>query len=105
VTEAATRLAFSYRADLERDAPFVACPRDSLDEWLMERYVAFNSARGRKKFFRVWHPAWRQQPVSVSNLDCSLLRHTWPWFGDAILIGANYSPGVRDVGMGRPHGT
>ena len=29
--------------------------------------------------------------------------HGVPWFADAKLIGANYSPGAHDVWMGRPH--
>lgn len=40
----------------EAGAPFAPCKRGSQDEWLMERYTAFNSVRGKNRFFRVWHP-------------------------------------------------
>jgi uncharacterized protein len=32
-----------------------------------------------------------------------LLETVWPWFADAKLAGAHYSPGARNVWMGRPH--
>jgi uncharacterized protein YqjF (DUF2071 family) len=116
VEDVRTKTRFSYQAEAgrgamlrpghagpEAGAPFVPCERDSLDEWLMERYAAFNSARGRKRFFRVWHPPWPQTPVRVTVEDLSLLQENWPWFNAAQLVGANYSPGLRSVWMGRPH--
>jgi hypothetical protein len=69
----------------------------------MERYIAFNSAGGRKRFFRVWHPPWPQCPVSVKITDDTLLTQNWPWFKRAKLVGANFSPGFDQVWMGRPH--
>jgi len=94
-----------HRAEAVLGAPIaiVPCERGSLDEWLMERYTAFNSARGRKRFFRVWHPPWPQCPARVVMKDKSLLTQNWPWFREAKLIGANFSPGFEDVWMGRPH--
>jgi uncharacterized protein YqjF (DUF2071 family) len=75
----------------------------SLTEWLMERYTAFNAAEGRRRFFRVWHPPWPQCAEEI-NLDSrNLLTSNWPWFGEARLVGANYSPGFGEVWMGRPH--
>jgi uncharacterized protein YqjF (DUF2071 family) len=98
-----TGAAFDYRVDLEIGAPFAACEAGSLDEWLMERYTAFNSACDRKRFFRVWHEPWTQSKVDVEIADTSLLELNWRWFRNAEFIGANYSPGVRDVWLGRPH--
>jgi uncharacterized protein YqjF (DUF2071 family) len=95
-----TRL--DYTARLE-DNHFHPCPIGSLDEWLMERYTAFNAARGRRRFFRVWHKPWPQVPAEAALDDWSLLTESWPFFRDARLAGANYSPGVRGVWMGRPH--
>lgn len=94
---------FAYAATLPDDADFAPCEPGSRDEWLMERYAAFNSARGRHRFFRVWHPPWPQCSASVTSNDISLLKSTWPWFVHAKFAGANYSPGLREVWMGRPH--
>jgi uncharacterized protein YqjF (DUF2071 family) len=79
------------------------CPTGSLDEFLLERYTAFTSHQATRRFFRIWHQPWSQQSIHISVRDISLLENVWPWFTDARLIRANYSPGARDVWMGRPH--
>ena len=59
-------------------------------------------------------PNWRaehRRPVAaglqvtteVHLDDLSLVTDRWPFFREAQLAGANYSPGVRGVWMGRPH--
>jgi len=85
------------------DQSFRPCAKGSIDEWLMERYTAFNSGRGRRRFFRVWHESWPQVPAQVELTDRSLLARHWPFLSEARLVGANHSPGVRDVWMGWPH--
>lgn len=75
----------------------------SLDEFLMERYTAFTAFKTKRRFFRIWHQPWPQQAIDVSVSDKRLLTDVWPWFADAVLARANYSPGARDVWMGRPH--
>jgi uncharacterized protein YqjF (DUF2071 family) len=103
VADFKTDAAFEYRAELAFDVPFVPCEPGSLDEWLMERYTAFNAAGGRKRFFRVWHEPWAQSQTDVVITDTSLLEANWNWFRDAKFVGANYSAGVHDVWLGRPH--
>ncbi|HTQ51478.1 MAG TPA: DUF2071 domain-containing protein [Candidatus Acidoferrales bacterium] len=94
----------AYRAELSRPAAFRPCESGSFDEWLMERYTAFNSAGGRKRFFRVWHPPWLQHPAKLTLLDNSLLTQKWSWFHKAELLGrGHFSPGFENVWMGRPH--
>ncbi len=102
VEDGATKMVFSYQTGDVHGTPFMPCERGSIDEWLMERYTAFNSAAGRRRLFRVWHPPWPQVPVDVSIIDDSLLASTWPWFKHAPLAGANFSPGLSGVWMGRP---
>jgi uncharacterized protein YqjF (DUF2071 family) len=102
VVDVKSRAKLKYAAKLNELA-FQPCTAGSLDEWLMERYTAFNSASGRKRFFRVWHPPWPQCTVDVTIEDKSLITKTWPWFKDARFVGANFSPGFEDVWMGRPH--
>ena len=93
----------AYQAQC-RDTPEAQpCEAGSLDEWLMERYTAFNSAGLVKRLFRVWHPPWPQCAATVTLADTSLLRLRWPWFQHAHLLAANYSPGFNEVWMGRPH--
>jgi uncharacterized protein YqjF (DUF2071 family) len=92
-----------YHAKLRHPASFRPCTEGSPEEWLMERYTAFNNAGGRKKFFRVWHPPWPNCSVEATIEEDSLLTRIWPWFSKMNLAGANFSPGLADVWMGRPH--
>ena len=79
------------------------CEPGTLHEWLMERYSAFTNVRGRPGFFRVWHPPWVQSPVEVVVTDKTLLESNWPFFKTAVRAGANFSRGLTNVWMGRPH--
>jgi len=92
-----------YRACTEGCREPQPCESCSLPEWLMERYTAFNCIRKKRKFFRIWHEPWAQIAVSAKVDADSKIWREWPWFRDAIPCGANYSPGFRDVWMGRPH--
>jgi uncharacterized protein len=92
----------AYHARLTEPVVFQPCAAGSLEEWLMERYTAFNAAGGRRRFFRVWHPPWPQCRAEVKLEETSLLTKNWPWFGRAQLAGANFSPGFDTVWMGRP---
>ncbi len=94
---------FIHETRLNPNTPFEFCPPSSLDEFLLERYAAFTSRGSTRRFFRVWHPSWRQMPVPVSIIDGTLMTESWQWFKEAPCIGANYSPGFQDVWMGRAH--
>lgn len=102
VREPNTKSFFSYEGALNGPG-FHPCPAGSIDEFLMERYTAFTAHGTKRRFFRIWHPPWRQQAIRVSVPEDSLLGEVWPWFADANLVGGNYSPGAQDVWMGRPH--
>ena len=93
---------FHYEASIENRA-FAPCPADSLDEFLLERYTAFTAHKTKRRFFRIWHRPWSQRSIQVSVSDTRLIEKVWPWFADATLVSANFSPGARDVWMGRPH--
>ena len=94
---------FSYEARLAREVKFRPCEAGSREEFLLERYTAFNWRGKVRRFFRVWHPPWPQMPAQVSVRYDSLLTATFPWFENARLVGANYSPGFHKVWMGRAH--
>ena len=88
---------------------FSACEESSLDQFLLERYTAFNAGHFTaaklnvaRPLFRVTHKPWRQAPAAVLIADDALLRVTAPWWQHVHFVGANYSPGVRDVGMTAP---
>ncbi len=102
VREKVSGATFRYEGQLTEPA-LIPCPAGSLDEFLLERYTAFTAHNGKRRFFRIWHPAWQQRAIRVSVTDKSLLAEVWPWFSEATLVGGNYSPGARDVWMGRPH--
>lgn len=105
VVDGRTGARLVYRVDAMIGVPgFAPCAPGSLDEWLMERYTSFNCAGGRRRFFRVWHEPWPQVLLHVELTNRGLLTRNWLFFRDAKLVGANYSPGVRDVWMGWPHG-
>jgi uncharacterized protein YqjF (DUF2071 family) len=92
-----------YKAGLAPDDSFAPCQSGLFGEFLLERYTAFTSCGTARRFFRVWHPPWPQVSAHVSIADDTLLKRTWSWFEKAKLVGANYSPGFRDVWMGRVH--
>jgi uncharacterized protein YqjF (DUF2071 family) len=77
-------------------------PRETFDEFLLERYTAFTSRNGIVRRFDVEHVPWPQRRVEVDLIDTSLLALSGPWLEDAELVAAHYSPGVRDVIIGRP---
>ena len=110
-------LRLEYHAEINHKATFSPCDANSFDDFLLERYTAFNGRPARRhagesspgfprsasrRFFRIWHPPWLQTPVHILSLETSLLRSTWPWFAEPRFAGAHYSPGVRRVWMGRP---
>jgi uncharacterized protein YqjF (DUF2071 family) len=106
-----------YHAEINPNTTFEPCDPGSLDEFLLERYTAFNGKpapcqvkdsaltvpnSASKRFFRIWHPPWPQVPVEISSLETSLLASVWPWFTEARLVDAHYSLGAPNVWMGRP---
>ena len=91
-----------YQAFIDSSVRFDHCRANSIDEFLMERYSAFTQKGTKVRCFRVWHDPWLQTGIEVTIADHSLLSETCCWFEHARLIGANYSPGVRDVWIGPP---
>lgn len=85
-----------------KDTGFAPSRAGSRDEFLLERHTCFLRGRGRGRRFRIWHEPWAQQAVKAEMGEDSLLRHFAPWWRETRFMGANISPGVRDVWMGRP---
>jgi uncharacterized protein YqjF (DUF2071 family) len=92
---------FSYETEIPSGTEYGTCERGSIDEFLLERYSAFTDCRGMQRYFDIRHEPWPQCAVDVKVED-ALLCESGSWFGKAEQIGANYSPGVRDIWMGWP---
>lgn len=103
VTSSNDSLRLQYNATIDPQSNFQPCEAHSLDEFLLERYTAFTARGPFRGFFRIWHPPWPQTSIDLNMSDASLLTNAWPWFKSAQFIGANYSPGLTSVWMGRPH--
>jgi uncharacterized protein len=103
VTNANDSARLEYHAEIDGETSFQPCEADSHDEFLMERYTAFTKCLSWRRYFRIWHPPWPQIKIGVQVPEMSLLTNVWPWFAEAAMIGANYSPGLSGVWMGRPH--
>ena len=93
---------FLYRWARGGTGNLAPCERGSIDEFLLERYVAFTKWRGLSRTFRVGHEPWPQTRVKVTVEDDSLLRGHFDWWEDARFAGANFSRGVRAVTIGWP---
>jgi uncharacterized protein YqjF (DUF2071 family) len=93
---------FIFRCESAGAKDLAPCEQGSIDEFLLERYVAFTEWRGLRRMFRVEHEPWPQMPVEVTVEDDSLLRERFDWWTEARLAGANFSSGVRAVTIGWP---
>jgi uncharacterized protein YqjF (DUF2071 family) len=94
---------FAYQACIESSATPAPCEPGSLSEFAMERYTGFFCRGNQRCVFRAWHPPWLQVPIAAEIRDRSLIERTFPWFGGANLIGANFAPGFEAVWLGRAH--
>ena len=82
------------------------CAKDSLDEFLTERYTAFTARRRQRGFFRVWHEPWSLCRPRITLHRLSVLDEApggSDWAAGAAFSAAHYSPGANDVWMGRHH--
>ena len=101
IKSAGDRSGLSYRATLA-PAGLNACPPGTLDSFLLERYTGFTRYGDIRRLFHIRHHPWPQVRMEAVVQDEGLLGTTGEWIKQARLIGGNYSPGVRDVWMGRP---
>ena len=92
-----------YEAQVDPEVNYEPCAEGTFSHFLLERYTAFTEWRDRARLFRIWHQPWAQTKLHVTVLDDSALPGSGSWYQAARLIGANYSPGVSTVWIGRPH--
>lgn len=103
IIDARSGARLSYAAEMEPSATHDATEAGSLDEFLVERYTAFNSSCCIHRCFRIWHPPWPVVPMKACVRDDGLLARTGSWIEAAEFIGAHHSAGFPGVWMGRPH--
>ena len=92
--------AFAFEATCAGD--FAPAAPGSLDEYLLERYVAFTHRRGVCRRFQVDHAPWPQQRIDLRITEQSLLELGDGWWRHARFVGANFSSGVNDVVISAP---
>ena len=92
----------SYKATPRSPGEFHASQSGTLAAFLLERHTAFTQQRNQRRSFRVWHLPWLQRPMEIVVQDQGLLATTGKWVKHARLTGANFSPGVHDIWIGRP---
>lgn len=81
--------------------PQPVCP-NTLDAFLLERYLAFTWHGGVARCFQVWHDPWPQYPARATMRDVELLKRL-PLPGCAWApVAAHYSPGARNVALSQP---
>ena len=92
-----------YSGEVKADA--LSDEKNSLEKFLLERYVAFASAGRNRKYFRVWHKPWKTRPIENLQISENTLFDglNEEWTETADLASAQQSPGVENVWMGRPH--
>lgn len=94
---------FKFQAKVDSKEDFHQFESDTLGDFLGERYIAYVKEHGKKKYFRIWHHPWSQIPIKLEKIEDGLLEKVGSWAKKLSFIGANYSPGVYGVWMGRPH--
>ncbi|MBE7464699.1 MAG: DUF2071 domain-containing protein [Planctomycetes bacterium] len=91
-----------YAARIDPSWEFDPPPPGSRSHFLMERYSAFCARKSWRGRFRIWHKPWPQVHVAVKFDSLDLLQGLGAWARELRYAGANYSPGVQDVWIGRP---
>ena len=102
VTAPGTPGALRYHTPVDREARYGLCREGSLAEFVAERYTAFTARGASRRLFRIWHPPWALTPLDLTVEDDTLLAATGTWCRHARFVGAHYTPGARNVWMGRP---
>lgn len=72
----------------------------SLQEFLVQRYLAFIRRQGHAAWFPVWHKPWKIAPLKVELENDALLETSGNWFITATLHCAHWSAGSGETWMG-----
>ena len=100
VSDRATNTALACEFRIGEDLR--GCEPGTRDEFVFERYGAFNSHGRTPKSFGVSHAPWEQCRAEPVILEDSLLQAHFSWYARGRIAGGNYSPGVENVLMEWP---
>ncbi|MGE9295894.1 MAG: DUF2071 domain-containing protein [Puniceicoccales bacterium] len=88
------------------DAEYALEPAPTLpgtfDEFVLERYTAFNRWQGKNVLFRVAHPRWLMRRARLREFHDEALRGLFPFWEEARFVGGHFTPGFDAVQMGAP---
>ncbi|HEY7086499.1 MAG TPA: DUF2071 domain-containing protein [Tepidisphaeraceae bacterium] len=87
-----------YRGRIDASAGFRCAAPGTLEDFLVDRYVAFTSRGDVHRSFHVAHEPWSIAPVRMDQLDTSLI----DFIDLGRPAGVQYSPGVQDVCISPP---
>lgn len=74
----------------------------TLDEFLVERHVAYANEGGTLRSFHVEHEPWSIADLDWVRVKHDLVVHDFPWFAEGTCVGGHRSPGFESVFMSRP---
>ena len=92
----------SFKAKLTVPSRVQRSRKDSLEEFLMERYVAFMAYPKKRKKFYIHHPPWKQKTVPVRFEEINFMSSQYKWFADTSFVQANFTPGIKNIWVGWP---
>jgi uncharacterized protein YqjF (DUF2071 family) len=92
--------AIEYRGHIA-SREYKVAQHGSFDEFFLERYIACTHRDDVGRRFNVAHAPWPQARADVELLQMSLMDSIFAQ-GELEPIGANYSPGIRDIQISRP---
>ncbi|WP_309379935.1 DUF2071 domain-containing protein [Cerasicoccus frondis] len=75
---------------------------DGFNEFVLERYIAFNRRLRQTLRFRVKHLPWQMHRARLNVWRDDLLRAALPFWTKTEFVRAHFTPGFPDVGMGKP---
>ncbi|WP_269537687.1 DUF2071 domain-containing protein [Cerasicoccus fimbriatus] len=90
------------RVAVDAEYAFAPEPGDAFNEFVLERYNAFNRRLRQTLRFRVAHPPWQMKRASIREWNDELLRDQLPFWEKAQFAHAHFTEGFNDVAMGAP---
>ncbi|HWL91988.1 MAG TPA: DUF2071 domain-containing protein [Phycisphaerae bacterium] len=102
IVDMLTQKSLRYRGLRELNPAYKTPAPESLEAFVMERYVTVTGEPSFARTLRVNHAPWQICRADVEIEEASLLQLTPHWHNRSEYIGACWSPAVRDISLDRP---